>query len=462
VNGEKPPPARPLEGSGAGSAVRASPAYRPLHYVLAAWLFVAVVVLTVVGEAVPRFPGWLTGIIAWSACALLWPRLSRTQSRVVLALVGFGFLGVVWGAASGRDGFALIQRALAQNIPMIGMLIAVSSLQLVSVRPGSADEQLSTGRFALLRTLVGVHLFGAVINFSAVAIFADRLAARVKLTLEQAMGLSQSFIIGALWSPFYGAMAVALTAAPGASLARLMGVGIPTTALALALTWFTLSSKRYGHARDFAGYPLHLGGLWVPAVLALGVLFVHELNPSWSVLAVIAALAPLVTMVTLLAREGNRAVGSLVRLVRVRLPEMSGEMSLFLAAGVLSAGMSGVIAALDLGLPFDRFGGIEASVVLLVINLFAWLGLHPVIMVSVVGPWLAPLHPDPTLLAMTFLMTWGVGLTSCPMANTLLAMSARYGVPFRELLDRNRVYSLQVTLLCVVVLNLYAKLTQSA
>jgi len=426
-----------------------------IRYTLAAWLFVAVVALVIIGEIVPFFPRWLTGIIAWSACALLWSRLSRTQVRIVLALVAFGAAGVMWGMASGKTG--LIQRALAQNIPLVGMLIAVSFLQLISTTRGADGTRLDTGRFALLRTLVGVHLFGAVINFSAVAIFADRLATRSRLTLEQAMGLSQAFIIGALWSPFYGAMAVALTAAPGASISRLMGMGIPLTVIALLLSWLTLSSRRFGHARGFVGYPVHFEALWVPAVLAIGVLTVHELKPAWSVLAVIAALAPLVTVATLLVREGNRAAASLYRLITVRLPEMGGEMSLFLAAGVLSAGMTGMIAALDLGVPFARFGGMEASVVLVVITLLAWVGFHPVIMVSVVGPWLAPLDPNPNLLAMTFLMTWGIGLVGCPMSNTMLAMQGRYQAPFRELLRENRAFSLKMTLLSVAALNLYAR-----
>lgn len=429
---------------------------QPLRYTLAAWLFVAVVALVILGGIVPHFPRWLGGVIAWAACALLWPRLSRGQVRIVLALVAFGAAGVIWGMAAGKAG--LIERALAQNTPLVGMLIAVSFLQLVSTTRGDDDKRLDTGRFALLRTLVGVHLFGAVINFSAVAIFADRLAVRTRLTLEQAIGLSQAFIIGALWSPFYGAMAVALIAAPGASITRLMGIGIPLTVIALLLTWLTLSSRRFGYARDFVGYPVHFEALWVPAVLALGVLTVHEIRPAWSVLAVIAALAPLVTAITLLAREGNRAVVSLHRLITVRLPEMGGEMSLFLAAGVLSAGMAGTIAALDLGVPFARFGGIEASIVLVVITLLAWVGFHPVIMVSVVGPWLAPLDPDPNLLAMTFLMTWGIGLTGCPMSNTMLAMQGRYQAPFRELLHHNRVFSLKMTLVSVVALNIYARI----
>lgn len=423
------------------------------RYNIAAWMFVAVVVLVVADELIPNFPGWATGVIAWCACLLLWPRLSRNQAIVTLLLLAFGIAGMAWGMASGKAG--LVQLALAQNIPLIGMLIAVSFLRLISVSPGAAGGQLSTGRYALLKTLIGVHLFGAVINFSAVAIFADRLEARARLTLEQALGLTQAFMVGALWSPFFGAMAVALVAAPGASLTRLMAVGIPVAVVSILVTWLTLSSKRYDHARDFAGYPLHLESLWVPAVLAIGVLVVHELKPAWSVLAIIAALAPLVTLITLLAREGNRALASLRRLVDVRLPEMNGEMSLFLAAGVLSAGMSGAIAALDLELPFQRFGGVEASVVLVVIILFAWLGLHTVIMVSVMGPWLAPLNPDPNLLAMTFLMTWGVGLQACPMSNTLLGMHSRYRIPYKEVLAHNRVYSFKLMLLCIATLNIY-------
>ncbi len=432
------------------------PLPQPLRYIVAAWLFVAVVALVVFNGIVPQYPAWLTGVIAWVACALLWPRLSRTQVRIVLALLAFGAAGVVWGMTSGKTG--LIQRALAQNIPLVGMLIAVSFLQLISTTRSAEGEPANVGRFALLRTLVGVHLFGAVINFSAVAIFADRLAVRGRLTLEQAMGLSQAFIIGALWSPFYGAMAVALTAAPGASITRLMAMGFPITVAALALTWLTLSSRRFGFAGTFVGYPVRFEALWVPAVLAAGVLTVHEIWPAWSVLAVIAALAPLVTTVTLLFREGNRTVASMHRLVSVRLPEMCGEMSLFLAAGVLSAGMAGMIAALDLSVPFTHYGGTEASMVLVAITLLAWVGFHPVILVSVVGPWLAPLDPDPNLLAMTFLMTWGIGLVGCPMSNTMLAMQGRYHAPFRDLLRNNRIFSFKMSVLCVVMINIYARI----
>lgn len=424
------------------------------RYTIAAWFLVAVAAFAVVGALFDAYPAWFTGIAGWMACALLWPRLSSGQARVVLALLLVGSAGILWGMASGATG--LMARALAQNIPLIGMLIAVSFLRLISTTPGANDEPPSTGRLALLKTLVGVHLFGSVINFSAVAIFADRLAGRARLTLEQAMGLSQAFMSAALWSPFFGAMAVTLTVAPEASLGRLMGVGMPLAALGIVLTWLTLSSKRYAYAREFVGYPIHFKALWVPAVLAAGVLIVHEYEREWSVLAIITVLAPLLTVITLLVREGNRTGASLLRLVRLRLPEMSGEVSLFLAAGVLSAGMAGVIAALDLGVPFERFGGREASFIFLGISAFAWLGFHPVILISVVGTWLMPLDPDPTLLAITFLMTWGITLPACPMANTLVAVHGRYGVPFGDLLRRNRRFSFTMSIPALAVLNVYA------
>jgi len=423
----------------------------------AAWLLASVSLLAVVGDFVPAWPDWVTGVIAWAACAMLWHRVKPVQRRVIFLLLGFGFAGVVWGTLGGHGG--LVNRAMTQNLPLVGMLLAVSFLQLIGARPDGPGEKFSTGRGALFRTLVGVHLFGAVINYSAVAIFADRLSARARLSLDQATALSQSFIIGAVWSPFYGAMAVALTFAPGASLTRLISIGLPVALAGLALSWFTLSSKRHGYARDFAGYPLHLEALWIPFVLVVCVLSLHEWQPAWSVLAIITLTAPLISLLTLLIRDAAHAGAALKRVIDVRMPEMGGEMALFMAAGVLSAGMAGVVAVLGIGLPFSHFGATEAGMVAVVITAAAWLGFHPVILGMVIGPWIAELNPDPNLLAMSLLMPWAFGLTACPLGNTILAMHARYQVPTRELLARNRSYSGRMLLLSLVVLQVYERLT---
>ncbi len=442
-----------MTGAAAPTVVAVPPSAR-----LGAWLLVAVVALVIAAEFFPAYPEWITGLIAWAAVVLLWPRIAPRQKKVVLMLTLAGLAGVAAGAAAGKSG--LIARALMQNIPLTGMLVAVAFLQLVTGRPGEG-ERLEKGPRALASTLLGVQLFGAVINYSAVAIFAERLAARRPLALEQAVGLSQAFIIGALWSPFYGSMALALTFAPRTNVLAVMAVGIPLTAVALIMTWATLSSARHGGAREFEGYPLRFEALWVPGVLAVGVLAVHALAPEWSVIAVIAALAPLVTFLTLLATDGNRALARMRTLVVTRIPEMGGEMALFAAAGALSAGMVGAIAWLGLPLPFSRYGGTEAVVTLWVIVGFAWLGFHPVILVSVLGPWIVPLNPDPNLLAMTCIMGWGIGLTACPTSNTLLALHARHRIPLSAMLAANRKFSFAMLVVCSVTLIAYAALAAS-
>ena len=106
--------------------------------------------------------------------------------------------------------------------------------------------------------------------------------------MDQATGLTQAFISGALWSPFYGSMAVAFTFAPQASLTILVSMGLPVALCGILITWLTLSSKRHGYAADFAGYPLHLEALLVPGLLAIAVLVAHEIKPAWSVLATMA------------------------------------------------------------------------------------------------------------------------------------------------------------------------------
>ncbi|MCE3000759.1 MAG: hypothetical protein LW892_13110, partial [Betaproteobacteria bacterium] len=278
---------------------------------VAAGLFFTVVVLVIAAVWLPDYPAWITGVMAWIACLLLLPKLPRHQLRLVLILAGLGVAGIAWSMANGASG--LIGIALTQNVPLAGMLIAVSFLQLIAIGRQQSAEAAEQGRGALAKTLLGVHLFGAVINYSAVAIFADRLSARSRLSLPQAMALSQAFIVGAAWSPFYGAMAAALTVAPAASLTQLILWGLPVAAAGMTVTWLTLTSESYGRARDFVGYPLHLEALWVPAVLAVSVLAIHEWQPAWPVLAVIAAMALLVTLVTLLLREGDATAVILLR-----------------------------------------------------------------------------------------------------------------------------------------------------
>jgi len=436
---------------------------------LGGWLLMSVVALAIAAEMGAAIPDWLPGAVAWAAALPLWHRLGRRQRVMVLVMGILGAAGMAWGALQGQSG--LLARALTMNTMIIAMLVGVAFLPLVSVREAPGDAPLRRGRLALLRTIVGVHVFGAVINLTAALIAADRLRRAPgpgvpvpdypvppegTLTRQQAMALGTAFSTCAFWSPFLGAMAVALTVAQGSSLFTLVLMGLPLGVVAVLVLWAWVSTARFDHARDFEGYPVDVGALWIPLALAIGVFAIHEWQPAWSIQPVIAILAIAITAAALCAKQGVAAAGErLQRHVPNRLPGLAGELWIFLAAGMLASGLSALLAVFEIGAPFSTFGGFEASVVLLFCTLVAWAGVHTIVSIPLVGVLLAPLSPEPNLLALAFLCAWAVGLPACATSGTVLTMQARYGIPIGTYIRWNLPYL--ATLLCVsiVALNLY-------
>ena len=91
-------------------------------------------------------------------------------------------------------------------------------------------------------------------------------------------------------------------------------------------------------------------------------------------------------------------------------------------------------------LPFTRFGPLEAAIVLAVMIAFAGIGVHSVVTIVIAAVWLSPLSPDPTLLAMIFLASWGIGLSINPMAGVHLALQGRFGLAAHGLARANLRY----------------------
>ncbi|MBC7778594.1 MAG: hypothetical protein H7125_00680, partial [Proteobacteria bacterium] len=277
------------------------------------------------------------------------------------------------------------------------------------------------------------------------------------LTRQQAMALGPAFSICAFWSPFLGAMAVALTVAPGSSLVTLVLMGLPLAGIGILVLWLWLSSARFDHAREFEGYPINVGALAIPFALALGVFAIHEWQPHWSMQPVIATLAIVITAVTLALRQGLAVAGArLRRHVPNQLPGLAGELWIFLAAAVLAAGLAALLTDFGIGAPFARFGGVEASVVLVICTVAAWLGLHTVVTIPLVAVWVAPIAPDPNLLACAFLCSWAIGLPACATSGTVLAMQARYGIPVATYIRWNLPYLVTMLGVSIIGLNLYA------
>lgn len=383
--------------------------------------------LMIAASVLPGGSLLLAGLLGWTAALLLSYRLGRRQRIQSLWLIGLGGAGIAWGGLHGAP-FQLNQ-ALAGNQALVSLLAAVSFLRLVT-QPGAADDRESPprGRQALWRTLIGVHLFGAVINLSTVVILGDRMTTHGRLGKRRALALSRGFAAAAFWSPFFSAMAAALTYAPGARLGIVVLAGLPMAAFALWLTARDLDPEDPTRGAPFIGYPMRFGALWIPGLLVAIVLSVHARVPDWSILAIITLSAPLLTVVILLARERRGAWPPLRDHVGRGLVGTVNELTLFLAAGVLAAGLTSLTHAFGGWLPFAHFGPPQAALLLLAMVGIAALGVHPVITIAACGVWLAPLHPEPNLLAITFLMAWAIGVPANPLSGLHLMMQGRYGI----------------------------------
>ncbi|MGO1792125.1 MAG: hypothetical protein ACTHY5_01995, partial [Oceanisphaera sp.] len=416
-------------------------------------------------------PQGSAGVAYWLAAGLLWPGLSsrnRLQASVLL-VIGLGCLGVsVWLGGELDPG-----RLLGSNANLLSMLVAVSFLSLVSRPSNEQDKPLPRGRGALASTLAAVHVFGSVINLSSVFIIGDRLAQVATLSRKQSIVLVRGFTAAAFWSPFFAAMAVALSVAPNAQLTQLWLVSIPLAGVGLGLTYWQLTRPHLAKANNtvshsaaneartlpFVGYPLHVKSLLLPSVLAIAVLVFQQLWPMFSILAVITLLAPLFSLLVLALTNRSPSVG-VKQLVQGRLPQMGNELALFLAAGVLAYGLEGLLLSVELSLPLQYFGALAASVTYLAIVLLALLGIHPIVCIALAASLLSPLAPDHTLLALVFLSSWAVGTSTGPLSGINLAFQGRYGVDSFKMMRWNLSYLVLMSVCVLVAINILAKVLQ--
>jgi hypothetical protein len=415
------------------------------------WLILAAILLSVAYGFGLGVSGSLAGIAFWMAGVLLARRVTGLQRIQTLAMLLVGGAGLLYaGLAAGE---AQLDKALAGNQALLAMLAGVSFLRLVSLPAVDAGETDPRGPAALRRTLLGVHLFGSVINLSAVMILGDRQSRRRAMTPLQATVLSRGFALAAHWSPFFAAMGIALSNSPGAQLLVLSSVGLPIAALGLSVSAWQLSWRPA--ARDFVGYPMHFEALWIPGLLASLVLLMHQLSPGTPVLTLISSLSVLLTLGALLVRDAPRALSGFFAHVQEGLPRMSGELLLFLAAGVLAAGIGSVVQSTGWTLDLISFGATEASLLLLLMVGLSVVGVHPVISIATAHGLLAPLAPDPNLIGITFLMAWAQGVSISPLSGMHLGMQGRFGIDPRGFLRWNGSYTLFMLVLDTGVLHLY-------
>jgi len=382
-------------------------------------------------------------LLAWFANMAMWHTLAPSAKRQVSWLMGIGVAALLFAGTQGV--WMSWQHIFSVNLPMLAMFVAVSFLDLTS----SKDESrpLPKGVSAIVNTAIGVHLLGAVINLSAIMVFADRMKGALKLTPIQQFILTRNFAAAAWWSPFFVATGIAIIYAPGMEWQKTLLPGIAMAFVAIAFSSVEAYQRTKG---DFLGYPIRRESLFIPLFMALAIILLHFIWPDVSILVLICLLAPSASIV--LMRTTSRRQ-TLTRFVNHKLPQVGSQFALFLAAGIFSNGISAIIQSYPAFFNLENFtfSPVLFALTLACMIIIGLVGVHPVVSIAIASPMLLPLNPDPTQLGFLFLSAWAISAGSSGLTGLGLLMTSRYQIPTKDIVTNSAPYAVVMWLLCSLV-----------
>lgn len=388
----------------------------------------------------------VSGILAWIAFLLLFSTLK--SKKIVLILLVLSFISFL--ICISFDYEINYIKIFTVNQYLLTLLIGVGFLRLIAT-PKKEKSTLPKGKKSFIKTYLGVHLFGSVINLSSLILVADKMYKKAPLSSSQIILLTRAFASDAYWSPFFVAFAAAITYAPKLDTSIIILNGVVLALIAFLITYYEVIKNKEFNIDDFYGYPLSLESLYLPFLLALLVLFTNHFYPQIKVIVLISSFSILMTLFILpLKRSLKDSLKILNFHVLDELPKMKAELSLFLVAGMFGIIVGSILMGLNLSLPFEVFDWQIASILLLIFIILAFIGIHPIITIAIIGDFLSGVNH--TLLALTFLMAWSTTVSTSPFSGLNLTIVARYDFAAKEIFRLNIFYAFKMFLFCVLCL----------
>ena len=389
----------------------------------------------------------VSGGFAWISFLILFPSLkNKTIIIVLLVLSFFAF------CFSYFNGYKIdFIKVFTVNQYLLTLLIGVGFLRLIASPKKEKNFVLPKGKESFIKTYLGVHLFGSVINLSSLILVADKMYKKAPLTNTQVVLLTRAFASDAYWSPFFVAFAAAITYAPKLNTSIILLNGIVLAFFAFLITYFEVIKNKEFRIDEFRGYPLSFESLYLPFVLSLLVLATNHFHSEIKVIVLISTYSILMTLIILPLKKGfKQTFPKLSSHIIDELPKMKTELSLFLVAGMFGISISSILIGLNLELPFEIFDWQIASILLLIFIILAFIGIHPIITIAIIGDFLGGVNH--TLLALTFLMAWSTTVSTSPFSGLNLTIVARYNFDAKEIFILNVSYAFKMYLICVVCL----------
>ena len=389
----------------------------------------------------------IAGLLAWGAFFILYKDIANKKMINILFTLSF----IAFFISYLNDFDINFEKVFTVNQYLLTLLIGVGFLRLIASPKKDKSSKLPKGKQSFLKTYLGVHLFGSVINLSSLILVADKMYKKAPLSNAQVVLLTRAFASDAYWSPFFVAFAAAITYAPNLDTYAILLNGLVLAFCAFLITYYEVLKDKSFELENFRGYPVAFETLYLPFLLACLVLFTNNLYPDIKVIVLISLFSLLLTLIVLPIKKGlNKSFEKLKKHTFEELPKMKLELSLFLVAGMFGISISSILLGLDVSLPFEKFDWFIASILLALFIVLAFVGIHPIITIAIIGDFLYSVNH--TLLAVTFLMAWSTTVSTSPFSGLNLTIVARYGFSAKTIFKLNIKYALKMYLICVFCL----------
>ena len=394
----------------------------------------------------------IASLFVWLSFAFIFPTLK--DKKILLILMFFSFMA--YTICLYNDFKIDYIKVFTVNQYLLTLLIGVVFLRLIATPKKEKNIVFPKGKNSFIKTYLGVHLFGSVINLSSLILVADKMYKKSPLTNAQIVLLTRSFASDAYWSPFFVSFAAATTYAPNLNTSLIMLNGIILALFAFIITYIDVTKNKEFDIQNFYGYPLSLENLYLPVILATLVLVTNHFYPNTKVIILVSLFSISMVFVLLPFKTSlNEARKLIKKHILYELPKMKSELSLFLVAGVFGVLVGSILIGLNLSLPFKIFDWQIASILLLIFIFLAFIGVHPIITIAIIGDYLNGVNH--TLLALTFLMAWSTTVSTSPFSGLNMTIVARYDFSSKEIFRLNIFYALKMYLICILCLFILSK-----
>lgn len=306
------------------------------------------------------------------------------------------------------------------------------------------ETKLRSRSVLFIGTQLLTQIMGVFLNVGAISVVYHLIYAKPHPGMSRLIGnaLNRGFAGAILWSPYFAAMTVVLSSLSlnwSALLPYMLGLSLLSIGVSVAVDYKGLRSVEWmqpqaketvdqtERAKEKRAYPVGLGIYLAAAITVILVLEQLVELPMVLITCMAAALWPLIWCLAKGAMTAYRL--GLANHFTTTLPALKKEIALFLAAGFFSGSIgttgfgTSVPALLEqIPLPISLTFSVVTIALIIVTSM---LGLHPIVLVTIIATGIEPavVQISPEHMAILLLGSWGLSnpLSPATAVNNLLA-----------------------------------------